>query len=314
MSAFYSIHSRHRRLKALCFVLLGASCATAPPAELTSARVAYARASTGPAARLVPADVHKAQLDLVEAEKSFADEKVTQKTIDLAYIAQRAAELAEARAEGAEAEKAEAKAKQDLTNKQARIATETKAELAQTRTQLNEAQIGQTQEAQAANADRSARETAEKNATASDLRATAAEAKATEANDALAKLAAKEDERGTVITLSGSVLFRSGEADLLPEAQTRLDQVADALVAKGKNVVVQGYTDSRGSLSKNMNLSQRRAEGVRSYLVSRGFPSEKISAEGKGPDRPVADNTSAEGRANNRRVEIVISRDPSASR
>jgi outer membrane protein OmpA-like peptidoglycan-associated protein len=124
----------------------------------------------------------------------------------------------------------------------------------------------------------------------------------------LAKLAAKDEARGTIITLSGSVLFRSNDSALLPAALTRLDQVAEALVAKGQRVTVEGYTDSRGSQSTNMSLSQRRADSVRSYLVTRGFPTEKIEARGMGPDRPIADNTSAEGRANNRRVEIVIAR------
>jgi outer membrane protein OmpA-like peptidoglycan-associated protein len=141
-------------------------------------------------------------------------------------------------------------------------------------------------------------------------RAAASDQKANEANEALAKLAAKEDARGMVITLSGSVLFRSHDASLLPAAQTRLNQVADALIAKGQTVVIEGYTDSRGSQSRNMDLSQQRADSVRSYLVSRGFAASKIAAKGMGPDRPVAENTSSEGRANNRRVEIVIAREP----
>ena len=61
-------------------------------------------------------------------------------------------------------------------------------------------------------------------------------------------------------------------------------------------------------------LSQRRADSVRTYLVSRGFPSEKISARGIGPDRPIAENKSAEGRANNRRVEIVIAKGPAGAK
>jgi outer membrane protein OmpA-like peptidoglycan-associated protein len=84
--------------------------------------------------------------------------------------------------------------------------------------------------------------------------------------------------------------------------------VGNALVTKARPVVVEGYTDSRGSSSRNLDLSQRRAEAVRSYLVSRGVPSEKIVAKGMGPDRPVAENTSAEGRAQNRRVEIVVAK------
>jgi outer membrane protein OmpA-like peptidoglycan-associated protein len=68
-----------------------------------------------------------------------------------------------------------------------------------------------------------------------------------------------------------------------------------------------------GSQSTNMSLSQRRAESVRGYLVSRGFPAEKITARGMGPERPIAENGTAEGRANNRRVEIVIAKGPSGT-
>ncbi len=101
--------------------------------------------------------------------------------------------------------------------------------------------------------------------------------------------------------------FTNQEAVLLPDAQRRLDQVAQALLAtKEKKIVIAGYTDSRGKDSYNLDLSRRRAEAVRSYIVSRGYDSDLISAEGMGPANPVSDNTSAEGRANNRRVEIVV--------
>ena len=75
---------------------------------------------------------------------------------------------------------------------------------------------------------------------------------------------------------------------------------------KERTVQVEGYTDSRGKDEHNLDLSQRRAEAVRRYLVSRGYPDDKIQAKGLGKERPVADNGNAEGRANNRRVEIVI--------
>ena len=117
----------------------------------------------------------------------------------------------------------------------------------------------------------------------------------------------KEDERGMVITLSGSVLFASDQATLLPEAQTKLSQVADALMStKERNIVVEGFTDSRGSSSHNMDLSQRRAEAVRGFIISRGYEADKMQAHGIGKDRPMASNDSAEGRANNRRVEIIV--------
>lgn len=288
--------------------LCAAACATATPVELTNARTAYNRASAGPAAQVAPADLHKAQTALAQAEQSFADDEDAGKTADLAYIAERTAQIAEAHAQTALAEQQTSHAKQEYAAKQGEIAKKTLGALASTREQLGEAERGKAQLAQQADLERGAREEAEKKAAASEQRAVASDEKTKEANDALAKLAAKEDARGMVITLSGSVLFRSNESMLLPGAQTRLDQVAEALVAKGQNVVIEGYTDSRGSQATNMTLSQQRADSVRMYLVSRGFPSDKVQARGMGPDRPVADNTSAEGRANNRRVEIVIAK------
>ena len=291
---------RHAAL-AIALGMFAVACATTTPVELANARTAYARASAGPAAQQAQADLHKARTALDSAEQSFAQEEGTQKTLDLAYIAERTAQLAEARAEMALAEKKTAGAKEELGATQDRIAKDTQGALARTREQLGAAERGQAKQAEQAGADRAAREEADKRAAASDQQAK-------DANEALAKLAAKEEERGLVITLSGSVLFRSNEAILLPAALTRLDEVATALVAKKQDVVVEGYTDSKGTQSNNMSLSQRRAESVRTYLVSRGFPSEKISAKGMGPDRPVAENKTAEGRANNRRVEIVIAK------
>src|SRR3954471_16953184 len=78
-------------------LIAAAGCATvAPPVELMTARTAYARASAGPAAQLLPADLHKAKVVLDAAEASFADEKASQKTIDLAYIADRTIQTVEA--------------------------------------------------------------------------------------------------------------------------------------------------------------------------------------------------------------------------
>ena len=70
--------------------------------------------------------------------------------------------------------------------------------------------------------------------------------------------------------------------------------------------MVEGHTDSRGSESHNLDLSQRRAESVRTYLVGRGYESDRMQAHGIGKGRPTTSNTTAEGRANNRRVEIIV--------
>ena len=95
---------------------------------------------------------------------------------------------------------------------------------------------------------------------------------------------------------------------MLPAAQVKLNDVATALIKEDplSKMVVEGHTDSQGGASYNQELSQHRAEAVRAYLVSRGIASDRITSQGLGMTRAVADNTSPEGRANNRRVEIVV--------
>ena len=106
--------------------------------------------------------------------------------------------------------------------------------------------------------------------------------------DLAAVAAVKEEARGMVITLSGSVLFASGKFALLNTAMTKLDQVAEALKAQDadKRMVVEGHTDSQGSDKINQPLSLNRGNAVRDYLVSRGVASEKITAVGMGSTRP----------------------------
>ncbi len=117
-----------------------------------------------------------------------------------------------------------------------------------------------------------------------------------------------EEQRGTVITLSGSVLFATNQSTLLPIARQNLVSVANALkmTPEDRNIVVEGHTDSRGTDEHNMRLSHERASAVREFLVSQGVEPTRIQAVGRGESVPIADNSSPEGRANNRRVEIVI--------
>ena len=125
----------------------------------------------------------------------------------------------------------------------------------------------------------------------------------------LAKFASVTHEaRGLVITLAGGVLFTSGKSDLLPAAQVKLNEVAKALTEQDpeSRMAVEGFTDSQGAAAYNQDLSQKRAQSVRDYLVSRGIASDRITAEGFGLNRAIADNHTPEGRANNRRVEIVV--------
>jgi outer membrane protein OmpA-like peptidoglycan-associated protein len=271
----------------LALVLAGVGCAAAvPPAELVNARTAYDRAIHGPAAQLDPADLHSAKETLDRAERSFDDNGDAPETRDLAYTAARGVEIAEARARTRQ--DAEAK---DQTVTQMRAMETAAAQV--TSTALNHAMQRIETQGQQIQSDRERIEAAEK--------------RAAQATAALIKLGAvKQETRGMVLTLSGSVLFVSGKADLLPTARARLNDVADVLNQDNSDVVVEGYTDSTGVASLNQDLSQRRAQTVRDYLVSRGVTPDRITAQGFGPDKPVADNASAEGRANNRRVEIVV--------
>jgi outer membrane protein OmpA-like peptidoglycan-associated protein len=118
----------------------------------------------------------------------------------------------------------------------------------------------------------------------------------------------KEESRGFVITLDGAVLFLLGKATLLPEAQTRLDQVAKTLLDLGATTQlrVEGHTDSTGTVDDNMQLSQQRAQSVADYLVTRGIDSSRLQVAGMGESQPIASNDDPQGRANNRRVEIIV--------
>jgi len=275
-----------------------AGCAHTPPTELVSARQTYQRVSAGPAARVVPADLHKAKTALYKAEQVFSDNPDDESVRDLAYVAERKAQTAEAIAQFQLDAQAKARAERELSNQQAKAAQATKRELTQTRAQLMQSEQARAQEAHQTEQERQARLAAESKAEQADQ----------QAKDALSKLASvKEEDRGMVITLSGSVLFASNQAILLPEAQQRLNQVAEALLTtKERTLTIEGHTDSKGSDGRNLELSRQRAEAVRDYLVSRGYPADKILANGLGKVRPVADNATADGRANNRRVEIIV--------
>jgi outer membrane protein OmpA-like peptidoglycan-associated protein len=112
-------------------------------------------------------------------------------------------------------------------------------------------------------------------------------------------------ERGAALVLQG-VNFQTGRATLLPESQAILDRVAESLNNNPDvNVEVGGHTDNTGRRATNLRLSSARATTVRDYLISKGVAASRITARGYGPDKPVGDNTTATGRASNRRVELT---------
>jgi outer membrane protein OmpA-like peptidoglycan-associated protein len=278
-------------LIALTSTTLGSiGCAAAvPPQDLVNARSAYGRASTGPAAQLNPSDMHVAKTQLDAAEAAFAKEGDTQDTRDQAYVAVRKTELAETVARTMQENQNKDGVVNAMHADQKKTVALTAAELGRTKTALAATGVALQDE-------KARREDAER--------------RAAQAAADLAKFATvKQEARGLVITLSGSVLFASAKWDLLPAAQTRLNDVATALTREDatSKMVVEGHTDSQGAAAYNQDLSQHRAQAVRDYLVTRGIASDRITAQGFGPGRSIADNASPEGRANNRRVEIVVS-------
>ena len=138
------------------------------------------------------------------------------------------------------------------------------------------------------------------------MAAAQAAAQAEELQRQIAALQAEVTDRGIVLTL-GDVLFANGQADLKSGATGNLDKLV-AFLNKypDRTVRIEGYTDSVGTDEYNEALSQRRADAVQYYLVSQGIGKPRLVASGKGESSPVADNTSASGRQQNRRVEVVI--------
>ena len=122
-------------------------------------------------------------------------------------------------------------------------------------------------------------------------------------------LVTHDTARGLVVNMS-DVLFDSGKYTLRPMAREKLAKISGIVLAyPSLKLAIEGNTDSVGSEEFNQNLSEQRAEGVRSYLTQQGVPESSTSARGFGKNQPIASNETADGRQQNRRVELVVSGD-----
>jgi outer membrane protein OmpA-like peptidoglycan-associated protein len=266
-------------------LMLGmAGCASTPQPNpmLVSAQIAVSTAEADPnVAKYAALDLETARkhLDVAEAAAMHHDDAAVDQP---AYLAAQTARLAQARADGKadDARVAAGQAERDKIQLDARTRDVATAKLA------TDTAVVQRDEA----TDKAARLQAE-----------------------VDQLKATPTPRGLVLTL-GDVLFDTGKAQLNPGAARKLDQLAQFLNDHPeRRVQIDGFTDSVGTESYNLALSQERADTVKSSLVSRGIDRSRIGSQGYGKGFPVATNDESGGRQLNRRVEVVIGGDDGAS-
>ena len=119
----------------------------------------------------------------------------------------------------------------------------------------------------------------------------------------------RQTDRGVVVTL-GDVLFEVGESDLLDSASENIRDVIELLESEpDKSIRIEGHTDSTGPTALNLRLSRQRAEAVRDALIELGIDAERMNAVGMGEEFPIATNETAQGRARNRRVDVIVLND-----
>jgi outer membrane protein OmpA-like peptidoglycan-associated protein len=259
-----------------CGALL-AACASTPPTNpaLESARSAVQAAETDPnVSQYAALDLDTARKQLAAAEAAETQRKEPEVN-QQAYLAAQNARIAQARASAKadDARVAAGQAERDQIRLAARASEVQRAQLA---TEMAKSQT-----------DAANQEAARLKAEVDQLKAAAT-------------------PRGLVLTL-GDVLFDTGKAQLNPGADRKLEQLAQFLKDHpDRRVQIDGFTDSVGSDSYNLDLSQRRADAVRSALLGRGIDSSRIGTQGYGKAYPVASNSESGGRQLNRRVEVVI--------
>ncbi len=261
--------------------LLLAACATSPPArneQLDQARDTVRHLEQDPAAQRVAADqLRDARQDLQRANGAFAKHRSPAEVTYLAYLADREAKAGEAYTDAFRARQAIAKGNEERSHI------------------LLDARNREIQQA------RAAAQTAQERvrSTQSQLR---------QERRQLSALKARETVRGLQLTLASNLLFNTASATLKPGATLQLGRLADFMRRHPKTrIIVEGYTDNRGSAAYNQQLSQARAQAVADAIEGEGVSSGRIQAIGRGENFPVASNATPAGRLQNRRVDIILS-------
>jgi outer membrane protein OmpA-like peptidoglycan-associated protein len=288
------------------------------PLEIYEAENAVQIAEAGGADQYASDSIATAKTALENAEQADMHKKERKEVITYAREAVQSAEDARIitiRKIKEEDEAAQVKAREDAE----RAAQEAQAQQQQEAAQRAQAEAA-AQEAKAREESaRAAREQAEAQAAqaaaqaqAAQLQANAAQQQEQQMRERLKQqlsqvLQTQETARGLIVSMP-DVLFDFNKYSLKSEAREKLAKVSGILLAyPDLKVQVEGYTDSIGSDEYNLKLSDQRADSVRDYLVGQSVPDANVTAQGYGKTHPVADNESASGRAQNRRVQLVVS-------
>lgn len=278
-------------------------CASVPKHPLGSEQVRAKLTSLQGDASLA----NGAPVAMKEAEAAVVDAERTEKDLVLAahrvYIADHKVDTARALAETRFAEQERTALNQQ--SEKARLDSRTfEADRAKAESERSksDALIARAEGAE----QKLAASTARDDANNAMMAANASQQQAAELQRQLEILQAKPTDRGLVLTL-GDTLFATGKSELKSGASANLDRITAFLSEYPKRTAaIEGFTDSMGSDDMNQSLSERRANAVKNYLVNQGVSSARLTASGRGENSPIADNDSAAGRQQNRRVEVVI--------
>jgi outer membrane protein OmpA-like peptidoglycan-associated protein len=270
---------------------VAAGCSSVPNASLIDAHNSYNNARiNADVSTLAELEMKQASDTLKKADDAYAKDDDDESVTHLAYIANQQVAIAQVTAKRKTAEKAvnSAEAKRNEVRLDARTA---------------EADAAKRQAA-------ASQQTVDRQATElviAGINSERDEALIAQQEILINQLNAKKTARGLVITL-GDVLFRTNKAQLQSGGMRNVDKIGDFLKEyPDYKVLVEGYTDSRGSDELNQELSDRRAYAVRTALVDAGVNSDRVRTRGYGEEYPVANNDTASSRQLNRRVEIIMS-------
>jgi len=272
-----------------------AACSSAPvrndALEQARSRLQAARASTE-VASLAPDELKAAGDSMLLADQA-AKARANKPTVEhLAYMASQRVAIAE--------ETAASRAAQAITASAA-------AERDRMRLALRTAEADAAQRALSASEQENARKAAEL-----AMAQQRGDARVSDLEAQLRELNAKKTDRGMVLTL-GDVLFDTGKSELRSGSVTNLAKLAEFFRRNPeRKATIEGYTDSVGSSSLNLALSERRANAVMEALLGMGVTTGQLATRAYGASKPVADNGTAAGRQMNRRVEIVFAQEDAA--